>query len=208
MLRKHPNHLASIGDHLCWQDNSTSGGASEPMEFPPTCASGYGVMTETDMKKPNLEVLKDHEAKIISWATSADSRTLNMAVKTASNHSLFPDFSRSLHDYKFGTYPADDVIKFDMWLKKMELSNAAPEATTPQTGPAYWQKFVRKNAVSSITSASTTPSRSPSERATPSPVPTDTSAPDSETTISSVKRKLDLGGCSIGGGWLTNHDIP
>eukprot|EP00438_Fugacium_kawagutii_P036394 Skav205823 [mRNA] locus=scaffold870:20563:21460:- [translate_table: standard] len=137
-------------------------------------------MTETDTKKSNLEVLKDHEAKIISWANNADAHTLKMAVRTASNHEMFPEFSQGLRDYKFGTHPVDDVIKFDMWLKKMELAKAIPaipatpvtSTTKPQTiepepnkeaYKEYWKKYERKNADPSMASVSTTPSRSPSD---------------------------------------------
>lgn len=160
-----------------------------------------------------------------SWMDCVDEKILKSAINTAVSNQHFPQFKRDLwdqvEDRKFGTNMAEDLLHFDMWLKKLEISknratltppipkaSATPVPAGDETAPVenpeaykqYWQQFQRKRAASNLSVASTTPSRSPNPEeprttTTPSPSPVSGSATTSPTGMTpDVKKKLVLSG--------------
>ena len=133
---------------------------------------------------------------------------LDAAVKDALNHSYFPRFKdlfETMETSEFGTKPKYDVLKFDMWLKKLEIGEkrrlesptpSPPEATGDKTAEEpnveayknYWQQFDRKNA-RDLSSVSTTPD---SSKDSPSSTTAATSVPASTGITPDCKRKLEL----------------
>ena len=162
-----------------------------------------------------------------SWVDCVDEKTLKSAINTAVSNQHFPRFKRDLWDQvkdrKFGTNTAEDLLLFDMWLKKLEISknramltppipkvSATPVPAGDETAPVenpeaykqYWQQFQRKRAASNLSVASATPSRSPNPEedkprttTTPSPSSVSGSATTSPTGLTpDVKKKLELSG--------------
>ena len=183
--------------------------------MPPTLASGNGVLTDEDEDISASKLMDDHEGKVKRWLSRAPHHVLDAAVETARAHTYFPTFERdlwaSMGDHTFGDKPMEDVLKFDMWLKKWEISEtktASPsspavkeETTTSEIPPPknqeaykeYWKQFERKGASSTLSLASTgtPPSRGSGTPTTPSP----SVASDSTTGLTpDCKRKLALGG--------------
>ena len=80
-----------------------------------------------------------HEKKVKAWVDSVDEAALKVAINTAVSNQHFPQFKRDLweqvEDRKFGTAMAEDLLRFDMWLKKLEISNnrAMLKPPTPKT---------------------------------------------------------------------------
>ena len=155
-------------------------------------------------KKNNVQILDDHEANLKSWIEKANPYMLDAALKDALNHPSFPKLNEvfEIVNHKFGTNPREDVVKFDMWLKKHEISekrrNLSP-APTAVTGDKteevnveayknYWQQFERKNA-QDLSSTSTTPT---SPGVSPSSTTPATSVPASTGITPDCKRKLEL----------------
>ena len=197
-------------------------------EQPPTLSSGFGVLTTEDQGKTPIEILDVHEKKVKAWVDSVDEAALKVAINTAVSNQHFPQFKRDLweqvEDRKFGTAMAEDLLRFDMWLKKLEISNnramlkpPTPKTASPVPPPAdekapvenpeaykqYWQQFQRKRANSDLSVASTTPSRSPNPEentssTTPSTSPGSAVATPTPTGITpEVKKKLELSGLDI-----------
>ena len=187
-------------------------------KLPPTLASGNGVLMEEDKDVSATKLMDDHERKVKHWLSRAPYHLLENAVETARAHTYFPIFERdlwaSMGNHAFGAKLMEDVLKFDMWLKKWEISEtkksipapapAAPvkEETTasefpppknPEAYKEYWKKFERKDASSTLSLASTEspPSRESGTPSTPSP----SVASDSTTGLTpDCKRKLALEG--------------
>eukprot|EP00438_Fugacium_kawagutii_P032743 Skav208149 [mRNA] locus=scaffold2891:13286:14554:- [translate_table: standard] len=165
-------------------------------------------MTEDDLSKAPVQVLNDHEKKLLDWIQGCSQEALNAAVSIASNHTYFSQFKRDLWDpvktHKFGDHAADDVVNFDMWLKKWEISEkqgakrsptpTAPSAeTTPPNRDAYkeyWKKYERKPGTPI---ESTTPGSSePMELDTPAESPTvPAESPDSSLARRSTSFMTD-----------------
>ena len=213
---------------ICSHAFKKDGAAALWYQLLPTLASGYGAMTADQWGKSPKVILDEHETRLWEWVQQANPYALKGAVDTACSHSDFPQFNRDLWEpveaRKFGTSPAEDVVRFDMWLKKKEISDSLPTPTIspPQKGSNselgpppenaeayknYWKKFERKGGQSNLSVASTTPG-SKSEEAlgssstTPSRTPSDTSdpaaSPDSATGITpDCKKKLDLEGWTM-----------
>ena len=186
-------------------------------EQPPTLVSGYGCMTEEEKGKSPVTVLGDHERKVKQWLNGANKYALKAAIDGCYAHNLFPRFKRDLWDClesrKFGDVPMNDVLKFDMWLKKMEISEASPAPSLKSTPgsevipppenqeayKAYWGQFKnldRKNAVEKLR----TPSRETLSTTVPSPPALASATPSPATAASPTgvtpdcKRKLSLSG--------------
>ena len=146
------------------------------------------------MSKLNQPILllDEHEKRVSDWAGKANPYELNAAVKTAVDHEFFDTFKTSIWDHtedrKFGTSPHEDLLQFDMWLKKKEISDKKapaapvtpsppkkdtaeiqPPAENPELYKEYWKQFHRKDATSNLsTSTDTTPARTTSATSTPS----------------------------------------
>lgn len=192
-------------------------------ELPHTIASGYATIQEGDLKKNPVQVLDDHETLVKNWLQTANHYQVEAAVKTASNNEYFPKFCRDLWDQleerKFGSCPKEDVLKFDMWLKKLEISEKGPKKfNNPSPPPAaslsqeeleiqkdennkgayqnYWKKYERKNGSSNLSTASTTtPSGSPPSVTPSPPSQASVASRESPTGITpECRKRLDLGG--------------
>ena len=194
----------------------------EDMQEPPTLVSGYGVLTKDDLGKPPPVILESHEKKVKAWLEQANPYALKALVESCVNNSHFKIFKQNLwdtvEDRKFGDKPCEDILRFDVWLKKMEISESKPspvlirgsKTTSPSTESelvppanpeaykAYWDQYKRKGAgdlkTPSRESLSSTTVPSP---ALPSP-PLASSSPSTsgcETGITpECKRKLSLEG--------------
>ena len=190
-------------------------------ELPHTLASGYGTLNEGDLKKTPVQVLDAHETLVKNWLQTANHYQVEAAVKTAADHQYFHKFRRDFWDQaeeqKFGSSPKEDVLKFDMWLKKIEISENGPKkfnTEPPQPSPAtisreemevqkdeknkgayqdYWKKYERKNGSSNLSTASTTEPSSSPQSATPSPASVASRASPTGITPE-CKKRLDLGG--------------
>ena len=192
---------------------------------PPLLVCGHGAMTENDMSKPNLQILKDHEERVSKWIDSANPYMFSAAITDAYNHPGFEKFNTELftptEDHKFGK-ESKDLIQLEVWLKKREItevksmSSPAPTMTSPPStatpqgamtggnqGPTaenieknkYWKQFTRKNGNEDLSVASTT-SGTPSPTSD-APTPSPTEGQDSSTGVTpECKRKLDLQGRS------------
>ena len=190
-------------------------------ELPHTLASGYATLKEGDFKMTPLQVLDSHETLVKNWLQKANHYQVEAAVKTASNHQYFHKFQHDLWDQveerQFGSSPKEDVLKFDMWLKKLEISENGPKKyknNSPQSPPAslspedmevqkdannkvayqdYWKKYERKNGSSNLSTASTT--TPPSSLPSPTPSPATVASRESPTGITpECKKRLNLEG--------------
>ena len=199
--------------------------ASSWADPPPTLASGYGVLGETDLGKRPTAILDEHETKVKKWVQKANPYELKAAVATAVEHTLFGKFRAELWDMteerKFGTSPEEDILKYDLWLKKMEISETKPHAVFPEPPEkedgsteqgteaykAYWKKIERKGGASNLSVDSTTPSRSGDSVPSSSPAEPTPSQSASPTGITpDAKRKLVLEG-GIGHAYTFLHTI-
>ena len=195
---------------------------------PPTLSSGYGVLEEKDFTLTPVEVLNKHETTVKQWLFNASPDMLKACVDTCRSHASFSKFKFDLWDSyadrKFGVEPAADVLQFDLWLKKHELSERMPSKTATLTSPSstttsseipppanpeaykeYWSQFKSDKGILKRQNAGklgATPSRESlaSTAATPSPPPAPLSTPSpANSGLSSgitpdCKRKLSLEG--------------
>ena len=110
------------------------------IEPPPTLASGYGTLGEDDFDKNPVKILDDHEKRVKHWLNRANPYTLKAAVDTCYSHLYFNRFKRDLwdqsQDHKFGDQPLGDVLQFDLWLKKLEISESKTTSTGSPAAPA------------------------------------------------------------------------
>ena len=185
---------------------------------PPALCSGYGTLTQQDLTKKPLAVLEEREKKVKSWLRNLDATALKTYVDVCLSHERFKKLQMDLWssvspDRKFGDQPMMDVLQFDMWLKKSEISETiasrpvSPPVTmttpssceveppaNPEAYKEYWSKRKRQNAGAlgstpsreSLASAAT-PSPAPAAASTPSPASTGLSAgitPDCKTKLS------------------------
>ena len=103
---------------------------------PPTLASGYGIMDGADVNKPPAQILDEHEKRILDWLNKANPYALKAAVDSVFSNQYWGDYKKNLWDpvegRKFGEQPhlIADVVKFDMWLKKYEISEKKPSPPT------------------------------------------------------------------------------
>ncbi len=89
-------------------------------QFPPTVCSGYGCLSEEDVSKSPMTILREHESTLQQWVLTLSPFHLAPHLKVATRHQLFNKYmsqvqGRKLEDFK-------DLIEFDLWLKKLEIS--------------------------------------------------------------------------------------
>ena len=90
--------------------------------LPPTMASGFGGMTEDDHGKSPHEILNDHDLKVKEWVQTLDGPAVVKNLKVATAHPYYEKFLSQFQERKFGSGGRDDLVEFDNWLKKMEVS--------------------------------------------------------------------------------------
>ena len=145
---------------------------------PPTLVSGFGVLSDSDMGKAPPLILDSHEKTVKRWLELATPEALKASLDSCYKNTHFAQFKRDLWDSveerKFGEEPAEDILRFDLWLKKLEISEAmssktvakpAPTKTTspstasselpappanPEAYKAYWDQYKRKGACETL----------------------------------------------------------
>ena len=90
--------------------------------LPPTLASGFGGMTEDDRGKLPIQILSEHESKVKAWVKTLDGPAVVKNLKVATAHPYYDQFVSKFHKTNFGAGGRDDLVEFDNWLKKMEIS--------------------------------------------------------------------------------------
>ena len=97
--------------------------------------SGHGKLTEDEKGLPTTQVLDQHEATVREWLGSLSKRALKSQINIAANHVEFKKFvSMTPTATKFGAKYAtciDDLCQFDVWLKKLALSQLMPPPKKP-----------------------------------------------------------------------------
>lgn len=187
----------------------------------PTVMSGYGVLSSQDDGKSSAMILDEHSVKLKSWFETCTKVDLKQQVSRAFDHELFKLYI-SMKDgaHKFGDEPYTDLFDFDMWLKKMELSERLPsvkmekqptrhyvkvegvpvlraDVDKPDALPKlFWTQF-SKDRLGSAHPPASAASTSPTPTCSSGPVPPSETPPASESGPSQhetppVKRRLDL----------------
>ena len=96
---------------------------SEPPTPPPTMASGNGCLSEGDWKKTPFQVMNEHEARIREYVKTLDRKAVVHHLKVAARHPYFEKYiSQCSPSRRFGEKGIDDVVEYDMWLKKLEIA--------------------------------------------------------------------------------------
>ena len=176
---------------------------------PPTLASGFGIMDGADIAKPPTQILDEHEKRVLGWLNKfkANPYVMKAAVDAVFSNQYWGDYKTHLWDpvesRKFGEQPhlIADVVKFDLWLKKYEISEkkpspgpvkpptlpahvpakapAKPAGATPSSSeieppenPEAYKKFWNQYKRSNAADALRTPSRESLSTTVPSPAPT------------------------------------
>lgn len=108
---------------------------SRPLDTspPPTMSSGYGGMSEDDVTKSPVKILSEHEARIRTWVKTLDGPSLVKHLKVAARHQLYEKFVSQSTNRNFGVHGGDDLVAFDLWLKKFEISEKRPMFPSPAT---------------------------------------------------------------------------
>ena len=89
-------------------------------------ASGFGILSPEDLEKNSDQILREHEASIRAWGSKLSQKTLMGHLKTAMGHRLFKQWMNQFKPPK-RCETLDALIEFDLWLKKMEISeNISP----------------------------------------------------------------------------------
>ena len=102
-----------------------TGKTREPVDFPPppTMASGNSSISGDDWKKTPQQVMKDHEALIRGYINKLDRKGVVQHLKIAARHHYFDKFLKQLPPSKrFGEKGIEDIVEYDLWLKKLEIS--------------------------------------------------------------------------------------
>ena len=116
---------------------------------PPTMFSGYGQLSPDECAMPPAKVLKTHETSVRQWLATLTPAELNQQVGHAEKHGMFNKFMLSFPtDHKFGSplTTISDLCHFDVWLKKMAISEAlrvqqeTPVVPEPPKAPAPTEK--------------------------------------------------------------------
>ena len=186
------------------------------MKDVPTLASGNGILTESDMVHSSTKLLWDHETQVRDWIAQANPYQLKAAVDTALGHSYFARFKQNLWDTieerKFGSDPHEDILKFDLWLKKMEISEKKVKTPSPKPDPSndadgrlappanrqayqqYWNQYKRQGASTELSTPSTaTPAGSEgTSPATTSPDASGTTGITPDAANLNVKGQLSI----------------
>lgn len=84
-------------------------------------ASGYGTLSPEDLEKPSVQILREHEATIRAWGSKLSQKTLMGHLKTAMGHRLNKQWMNQFKPPR-RCETLDALIEFDLWLKKMEIS--------------------------------------------------------------------------------------
>lgn len=116
----------------------------EPVDLPPapTMASGNSCISDEDWKKTPHQVMKEHETCIREYIATLDRQGVVKHLKLAARHEYFDKFKTQCSPSKrFGEKGIEDIVEFDMWLKKLEISEkraSIPKATptAPVTTPS------------------------------------------------------------------------
>ena len=97
--------------------------------------SGQGQLTKEEIGLPATQVLDKHETTVREWLGSLSKNALKSQVNIAANHVEFKKFvSMTPNAKKFGKkYETciDELCQFDVWLKKLALSQLMPPPTKP-----------------------------------------------------------------------------
>ena len=89
----------------------------------PTMASGNGCLSEGDWKKTPFQVMNEHEARIREYFKTLDRKDVVQHLKAAARHPLYQKYlSQCSPSKRFGEKGVDDVVEYDMWLKKLEIA--------------------------------------------------------------------------------------
>ena len=93
---------------------------------PPTVMSGYVDVTDLEVGMNPLEVLNQHEAKVRPWFKSLPLIDLTHQLIKAGKHRRFGAYLKTMgSSNKWGETDnhVDDLVAFDVWLKKLLLSD-------------------------------------------------------------------------------------
>lgn len=122
-------------------------------EVPPTLASGFGV-DEPDPSKTPKQQVEDHVNTITKWFRRCNSREIMHQVHQVMDHPQFKEFQDSL-SHKFGDEALNDLVNFDVWLKKKCISARIPSPPAP---PASASAAVESASAESTTAEPAAPS--------------------------------------------------
>ena len=99
---------------------------------PPTISSGYGGMGQGDEKKNANDLITIHENLVRVWMDSISHRELVQHVKQATKHDLYQKFiDQSPARSMFGQHAKEDLVEFEVWLKKAEIAERLPSLSPP-----------------------------------------------------------------------------
>ena len=153
--------------------------------YPPTLASGFGgVMTEDDHGKSPIEILNDHELKVKAWVQTLDGPAVVKNLKVAASHPYYEKFLSQFQERKFGTGGRDDIVEFDNWLRKMEVSQKRIQhsplsvATSEPEEPGKVDAPARGKGKGSAPAAAPVPAKASVPKPNVSDDATSTSKPD------------------------------
>ena len=126
-----------------------------PVEFPPLLCNGNGYLTIGDVGTSNATLLDRHEKAIRAWVKRLDHKTLHHHVANATRHKHFQQYLDTFPGRRWGKLDAhaeEDLIEFDMWLKKKELSDKMSTPTLPSqpAAPAEPADAVPKTSSQSL----------------------------------------------------------
>eukprot|EP00435_Cladocopium_sp_Y103_P074407 s436_g48.t1 len=112
--------------------------ATKPAELmgpPPFLFSGYGGMTPDDMEKHPTVVMQEHESKVRTWCKGKPMKDVVRLLKNATGHMYYNKFMSQFKNRSFGANGYEDLVEFDMWLKKYELSEKTGRTKPPTPSP-------------------------------------------------------------------------
>eukprot|EP00435_Cladocopium_sp_Y103_P060416 s132_g22.t1 len=105
-------------------------------------ASGFGGMTEDDVGKSPVQILNEHDSKVKKWVKTLDGPSVVKNLKVATSHPYYDKFISQFSKKNFGAGGRDDLVEFDSWLKKVEISEkrnttpSPPSVPTPEESPS------------------------------------------------------------------------
>ena len=184
------------------------------MEPPPAMFSGYGSMTPEDMEKHPAVVMQEHESKLRTWCKGQTQRDLMGHMKKIAGHAYYDKFMSQFNNRMFGENGWTDLVEFDLWLKKCEISEKLGRARPVLPSPpskvtaesAEPAKPTKPPKSTSVETSDSMPSLTPEEKEkyddywkqfkpsceSPAASPSG-SVPSATTKTPDCKRRLDLG---------------
>ena len=92
-------------------------------------ASGNGCLSESDWKQTPFQVMNQHEARIREYFKTLDRKAVVHHLKVAARHPYYQKYlSQCSPSKRFGEKGIQDVVEYDMWLKKLEIAEKRAKA--------------------------------------------------------------------------------